>query len=174
MLVVLIAFLIALITQKSIIRHEKLESLKLITQEICDMIVIIFRTYKLIKLTWRDSWTNRIDMSHIVYLGFRCLELAKIQFFVETISFKPRRQKQWSWLHPSKRKCGGSCTGNFSSSAAQASWWAVIVGQGSPHQLKDQIFESRIDVLMWFLDMWVRTPRGVATYWHLVQFQRKT
>ena len=31
--------------------------------------------------------------------------------------------------------------------------------------------DSRFDVLMWCLDMWVRTPRGVATYWHLVQFQ---
>src|SRR5436190_15245381 len=36
---------------------------------------------------------------------------------------------------------------------------------------KRSIFESRIDVLMWCLDMWVRTPRGVATYWHLMQFQ---
>src|SRR3954467_12677953 len=46
-------------------------------------------------------------------------------------------------------------------------------GQGSPHQLKDRIFESRIDVLMWCLDMWVRTPRGVATHWHSVQFHKK-
>src|SRR4051812_43848263 len=31
---------------------------------------------------------------------------------------------------------------------------------------KRSIFKLRIDVLMRCLDMWARTPRGVATHWH--------